>query len=353
MFVQAFFMTVSLSGNTSMGEMGLLVSDHITAMLAYWDKDLVCRFANNAYLEWFGRTKEEMVDKIAMRDLLGPLFEKNLPHIKGALAGEIQIFEREIPLPNGTVKQSLATYTPHIENGMVQGFFVHVADVTNLKEAEKKVLRSKQDILRNVIDAQERERMSIEHVLNENVSQMLVYSKMLLSHDKHKNDGDLHEKILSSINHAIKELKNLSFTLTPTAIKHFGFINGVEDYLEHLKAEHPVKIWFEYEDDKIEALELEDKLSVFRIMQNFIMLLLNHAKAKTIGISISFNRTHLLITLSHDDNNFTIDKTSNEYTDIAQRLEYYGGTITEHRNDHTSTMKLALHLNAVMKHKDH
>ena len=62
-------------------QIGFRVADHIQAMLAYWDKNQLCRFANRAYLEWFGKTPEEMIDKITMKDLLGPLYEQNLPYI--------------------------------------------------------------------------------------------------------------------------------------------------------------------------------------------------------------------------------------------------------------------------------
>lgn len=122
--------------------LGIEVADHITAMLAYWDKDLVCRFANSAYVDWFGKKKEEMVDKITIKELLGPLFEKNLPFIFGALKGEIQTFEREIPLPTGGTRHSLANYYPDIVNGEVIGFFVHVADVTPLKLLEMELMSS-------------------------------------------------------------------------------------------------------------------------------------------------------------------------------------------------------------------
>lgn len=126
--------------------LGLRVTDHITAMLAYWDKNLVCRFANSVYVEWFGKKKEDMIDKITIKELLGPLYEKNLPYITGALKGEIQTFEREIPLPSGGSRHSLANYYPDIVNGEVLGFFVHVADVTPLKLLENELIASTEKI---------------------------------------------------------------------------------------------------------------------------------------------------------------------------------------------------------------
>jgi len=119
----------------------LRVVNHISAMVAYWDTEQKCVFANDAYREWFGRTPAEMAG-IAMAELLGPLYEKNLPYIRGALAGEIQVFERRIPLPSGEVRESIATYTPDIVGGVVRGFSVHVADVTRLRRREAALAES-------------------------------------------------------------------------------------------------------------------------------------------------------------------------------------------------------------------
>jgi PAS domain-containing protein len=46
------------------------VTDCIPAMVAYWDTDLHCRFANFAHLEWIGWRPEEMLGK-RLRDVFG------------------------------------------------------------------------------------------------------------------------------------------------------------------------------------------------------------------------------------------------------------------------------------------
>jgi len=120
-----------------LNQLSLMVADHVTAMLAYWDKDLVCRYANRAYQIWFGKTREEMVGKMTIKELLGPLYEKNLPYINGVLQGKEQEFERIIPTPDGSgSRYSLANYYPDIVDGKVQGFFVHVGDITTIKKLE-------------------------------------------------------------------------------------------------------------------------------------------------------------------------------------------------------------------------
>jgi len=124
-----------------------LVANSITAMLGYWDKNLICRYANNAYCEWFGKTKEEIIDKMNLKDLLGKMYEKHIPFITGALDGKIQTFEREINSPNKGLRHSITNYFPDIVNGEVKGFVVHIADITTLKLAEKELLHSKELLL--------------------------------------------------------------------------------------------------------------------------------------------------------------------------------------------------------------
>lgn len=116
--------------------------DNLDAMIAYWDRDQVCAYANDAYRHWFGKSGDEVVG-MTLEALLGPLYEQNLPHIRAAYAGQRQVFERDIPTPDG-LRHGLATYTPHIVNGTVQGIFVHVVDVTPMKRLEGELRAAKE-----------------------------------------------------------------------------------------------------------------------------------------------------------------------------------------------------------------
>lgn len=110
--------------------------DTVPSMLAYWDRHLRCRFANRAYITWFGVDPDDLIGR-SLHDLLGPaLFALNEPYIKGVLEGTQQVFERIVPGPDGTKRHSLASYIPDIVDGEVNGFVAHVTDITPLKETE-------------------------------------------------------------------------------------------------------------------------------------------------------------------------------------------------------------------------
>ncbi len=114
----------------------LTILNALPAMVGYWDRDLRNRLANDAYMEYFGRSPEQMRG-IDVRELLGAeLFEQNRPFIEGALAGEPQLFDREIRTPSGELRYVQASYVPDVAQGEVRGILVLVTDITARRRVE-------------------------------------------------------------------------------------------------------------------------------------------------------------------------------------------------------------------------
>jgi len=314
----------------NLGDLALLISDQINAMLAYWDKDLLCRYANSAYVDWFGKTKEQMINKIHIDELLGPLYEKNLPYIKGVLLGKKQVFEREIPIPDGSgVRHSLATYIPDINNGKVLGFFVHVAEVTYLKDLEKEIAAAKRETLQKIIETEETEKRHLVEILRESVNQRLAACKMIIKSDRERGGNiSLDEDISLSISEIIHDLNLLCQDLIPTEIEMLGLIVAVDLYLDKLAALHHKTIDLVFEDSNIEKLALKCKYSIFRILQNFITTALDSANINNIEVAIKYTAPYVKIVIITDEK-LALSKSSKEYHAIACRVDYYSGKITE------------------------
>lgn len=121
-----------------------IIADNTPGMLAYWDKNLICTFANQHYLDWFGRTDEQM-HGIHIQDLMGEeLFHKNEPFIRAALGGESQHFERKLVKPNGEAGYTWAQYTPHKIDGKVAGFLALITDISSLRKEQEAVHENEQ-----------------------------------------------------------------------------------------------------------------------------------------------------------------------------------------------------------------
>jgi PAS domain S-box-containing protein len=120
------------------------LADHIPVLLGYWTRDQICGYANHAYEQWFGIPLGRIIG-MSMRELLGPLYAQNVPHIEAALRGERRDFERLIRNPaSGSERHALISYIPFVHKNQIDGFFVVVSDVSEQKRLEARLRESQQ-----------------------------------------------------------------------------------------------------------------------------------------------------------------------------------------------------------------
>ena len=111
------------------------VLDGIPAMVAYWDTEERCRFANSMYMEWFGIPASAMINR-SMEEVLGQAYMLNKPYIQAAMSGQPQVFERALRDVEGRARHTQAYYLPDLVDGRVEGMIAFVVDVTTQKNAE-------------------------------------------------------------------------------------------------------------------------------------------------------------------------------------------------------------------------
>lgn len=128
------------------------IVDNVPALIGCWDTNLRNRFANRVYLDYFGWQPEEILGK-HIKDIVGDtLYEQNLPYMSAALRGESQMFERSIIDSHGVVRESLASYVPSYRDGVIDGVYAIVSDITDIKSAQRAELVA-QAKLQSVIDS--------------------------------------------------------------------------------------------------------------------------------------------------------------------------------------------------------
>jgi two-component system sensor histidine kinase/response regulator len=129
-----------------------MIVNNVPAMIGFWDLELKNRFANSAYIDYFGWKPEDILG-MHVRDVVGDaLYEKNIPYMEAALRGEPQMFERTIVSPNGVVRDSLASYVPSFRDGKIEGVYAFVSDITDIKKAQRAEYIA-QERLQAVIDS--------------------------------------------------------------------------------------------------------------------------------------------------------------------------------------------------------
>lgn len=358
LFLKTEYFSLMYSGSDGLREAGTgsnqfpvssnFVGDHVSAMLAYWDKDLICRFANAAYVDWFGVSPGEMIGKLRIDQLLGPqLYEMNRPYIEGVLRGDKQVFERTLITASGGVRSVFATYYPDLRNEVVQGFFVHVADVTPLKELEAKVRSLEEDrrkaILQSVIETREQEREAIAVELQDSINQTLASASVRLQNENPApSDAVQLADIATRIREAIHQLNQISNHLSPVLVRDFGCRTGLGEYATNYQNEfgHRVRILSGGTDP--DELAYRDQLSVFRIVQEFLWLLRWTQPITQFVIGIDIAADSIVVALQCEGLLRPLPKDSREFRDISNLVDFHDGTLRESCSQQPAVVKLEI-----------
>ncbi|MEH3103486.1 MAG: PAS domain-containing protein [Sphingomonas phyllosphaerae] len=107
-----------------------MVTDALPLLVSFIDRDLVYRYANQHYYEWFGIGPDDVIGRHT-RDVIGAEnFERRRPFMERALAGETIVEDSLIQHGDGSWRRADIRYLPRIdERGEVLGFQVIVLDV--------------------------------------------------------------------------------------------------------------------------------------------------------------------------------------------------------------------------------
>ncbi|WP_070988394.1 diguanylate cyclase [Halofilum ochraceum] len=114
-----------------------LLVDALPALVSYIDAEKRYREVNDAYRQWFGLERIEIIGR-HIREIVGDsAYEEIEPRLEAALTGERVTYEAEIPYRYGGTRPIEADYIPHIAaGGEVAGVYVLVRDVSDRRRAE-------------------------------------------------------------------------------------------------------------------------------------------------------------------------------------------------------------------------
>lgn len=111
------------------------VVDHQPTLVAYWDKDLILRFANKAYLEWLGKSADQAIGRPVAEVVGQELFQREWPRIQRILQGESFEGEYTWSVDERTPRQFWAHRMPDRRDGRIHGYYFFATDVSDLKVA--------------------------------------------------------------------------------------------------------------------------------------------------------------------------------------------------------------------------
>ncbi len=125
----------------------------LPCLVSYIDEQGIYRYVNRCYEEWFGTPAASVIGR-HITEVLGPSAMKVLgPYIEGALRGEAQGFETEVPYQTAGLRHVKISYIPARPSPAEdpRGFYAVVQDISEQVLARKAVQEHQQE-LRKIID---------------------------------------------------------------------------------------------------------------------------------------------------------------------------------------------------------
>ncbi|MGX5649366.1 PAS domain-containing sensor histidine kinase [Hydrogenophaga borbori] len=122
------------------------VIDRVPARLAYYDKDLICRFANLAHAARYGKRPEQVVGSHLSEVVRPDLLPEILPRVAAALSGERQSFEAERLDAAGQRCYFEIHYIPDQQGDEVKGLLIELHDISERRRTEELVLHANRDL---------------------------------------------------------------------------------------------------------------------------------------------------------------------------------------------------------------
>lgn len=184
-------------------------------------------------------------------------------------------------------------------------------NVSKRKELEQELLNNeleyKKLINQATVDSQEQERSEIGRDLHDNINQVLTTTKLYLELAL-ANEAMMKELIKKSsdnISNVIKEISQLSRSLMDPAIGDLGIIDSINDLVDNINLTRKIHSCLEIEEIIESLLNRNQKLTIFRILQESLNNIIKHAKATFVAISVTQQDENIDLLIKDDGVGFS------------------------------------------------
>lgn len=213
-----------------------------------------------------------------------------------------------------------------------------VQDITEHRLLQQKLVEQEQskktEIMRTIIEAQEKERRKLSVDLHDNINQRLTYCKLMLESalQYSERSAELTAKTASTLQSTIEELRRLSYQLNPSALIDVGFREAVLDLVNNVQRKGSLKVDLSYEERRSTTLSEQDSVALYRILQEALSNISRHAEAGQASVVVKLWDHKALLSISDNGKGFSLSRTRKGagINSMHNRVDYYQGSMAIH-----------------------
>src|SRR5258706_3946643 len=159
-------------------------------------------------------------------------------------------------------------------------------------------IEHQENTLRMTLESQENERKRLAKDLHDGVQAMLQALRLsVLRVIRNSNDEDKKE-IQGMVKELTETIRAVSWDLMPSTLDRFGLASAVEEFCKRLNGKVSVPIYFAQHGSPL-AIDVNEQLLLYRIMQESVNNALKHAKASKIEVTLNWQEG-LRVTIADD-----------------------------------------------------
>ena len=281
-------------------------------MIAVVDRDYHYLLANQAYLDYRGLERDQVVGH-SISELVGPeIFEQVVKkRVDECFQGRVVKYEIAVTYPKLGKRDLVSTYSPIEGPTGVDGVAVVLEDITGRKRAERELQRSFQDlhaVYARLESVREEERTSLARELHDRLGQALTAIRIDVAALKVPRGGGQQfqriDAILGLVDGTIHAVRKISAELRPGILDDLGLVATLEWAAEDFHARTGIECRVALPETS-PAIDPGRATALYRIAQEALTNVARHAGATRVTIALARNDSHL--SLEVRDNGRGID----------------------------------------------
>ncbi len=239
--------------------------------------------------------------------------------------------------------RSNETYWAEIEGqpvkdakGKIEQFFIIVTDISNRKRfshlSGQDIQEQQQFATASVIKAQERESEQVSRQLYTEVNQMLttvkLYTELCLAGAGNKED--ILRKSLNLLDSSLEEINHLSKRLSPSSLNEVSLKDSLQELIETINTTNKIDVSLEIKRVNSHGISKELHQAVYRILQEQLQNISNHAQAKSVRVLVNGTSNELNLKIKDDGIGFDTNNKSKGIgiTNMITRAEALKGSLS-------------------------
>ncbi len=239
---------------------------------------------------------------------------------------------------------SLEQYVLHITNHAIfirnsDGRAVRaigaITDITEKKILEAELFeqhrKEQLKITATALDAQEKERNAIGQELHDNVNQILLGTKLLLSVVKNEPDENLYllESCIRNLQNAIDENRKIAHILVVPDFQTISLIDQLMSLTESMLKVSGIDVTVDSLGMTEKELPVKFKLPIYRIAQEQCTNIVKYSEARAVTLYLETNEDFFRMTISDNGVGMDVDKltTGIGLKNIKGRLSVLNGSV--------------------------